>query len=1236
MSHSLVEQQDKELSRAQLQHQDESGSGIFFPLTSKLRSPAANYDVVFAFELPRSLWYDGAAVIGRPRADGRCCAQVSLALLLIELASRTTSPLFWEILVDQSVPDTAAHEHRAHPGAVRGYRLWWAAPMAHVIAASQVLAELLGGPDPTKAKRMLDGTTKIVVPGEFAVSYDRFYNEAQYVATVQAYGMGLYQGFSGGLSYQAEEQGPHAQAVGGDDEDMFFDTDAVETAPSAPATEGGVLPDAHALASFEAGRLFGQTMTENRHSTFNLRPRQAELSSYVGLRGQLDFPFPELVHAVQWNHRFSSSKDFHELVLPEFLPCRDMIADAIGSAVAMQGGNVWQDIRAMTVDQLLALFNDTADVPLVDMTSYAPIRAPRHWQMPTAATAMNTGAGAMARVYYAVERTKQYMLSIRALAREHPEVDDQKLMLDRMSQIFDTVPDAGVPATYYEVGQDHREIESLVKDNVPLGQAVKRTLYSRAAMRSESNGAPGPMDYGSVLVSQLAATTTETLGLTQIQAVPFLMIYMAMGKLAHHSCEGACLLISLEGHIALGKTKILETVASVMPQSAILLQATMSAMADCKHETAKLSLRDDIMAEAHDGKKQSELSLRSRSHSVNEANPNGSGRRVVNRTYVRNCAHLWSMNHWLPPALASRAIQVSMFDDADAAGGKSKMDLAAAPMDRVSQMAATLSMKTRIIWCYEFYQQEALGGFTINDDIFYACIAIMRKIMNDAMSLTTRLIDHCRTIAIGMMTLRVTGQWHCVMKRQLQKARPDEDLAPMRLRFYQYRSIVTAADFIRSMETITRVANKDRYVLQVAAAIRETIVMEQGDQVAADSEDPLYYLTDLPANALEIADRLTPVLKSMKGQGLVATFIRQLLAEAVNGHPVLKVAQSRSGRGGRKLLVLKSYITDGSVVTDREQTIMSALLYYWEQSWEAESGARRASVEFAEDPPTDPMIVFRNDIKNSLYKPGDDYSFDVYEGLLDQPPAALSRTLAFMQERRDDFKLRDKDGRYLNLQVANVFDPASVPLLPENSRVVEPTGIIHRRNPDLGLHKAAKEWQGVVAVRYSTLMSYKRRSALGMAQTERLHADVFTAVLAAEGATDVGDVVAIGVQQQPDAATGHPCTSVMYTGVVPEWSLQVRNPLYTREVPGAAADDDSDDDLADADCDSTPVENVVFPTNDEYRTFTAHSNLYESIERKKAIRETGSAIPRWAARSVADRCYAAHGASSPILTNPDE
>lgn len=1225
-----IEEEPAELSKNKLVSRDDA-PGIFFPLTSDITTPAANGDVFFCFEVGRSNWYDGAAKIGRPRHDRRCCVQASLFLLLSELSSRCESPTFIELLVDDAFPADETNGHRAHPGSVRGYRLWWAAPMTHVMTASQVLAELLGGPDPARTKRLVDGTTKLVVPGKHEVSCRRFYNEAQYLSAVQAYNMGLYQGYRGGLSYEAVAPGADTSAGavpahGDDEDDTFFPTGAPSQGSVASTAPDGefapVLHESHALASFEAARLFDTNMTENRHRTFGLCSEQTNLASYIPIRGQLQFPKPELVVPIIWQRSsvFSSSESLKNFLLPDLFPECSEIKQAIGDAVAAQGGDIWCHLRQLDTPALLQLFQPDAQIPLMDPTVYAPIVAPTHSLQPTAALQIGFGPTAMARAFPIVERTRSNVMEVRRMARSHSEIDATKIILDRMKQLFQSEADAGIPSTYYEVNSDRAELEAILRSDEELNRRVKKARRNTKRNNQHIRRCGGPVEFASIFMFNLADMLSK-LGVTQTQLVPIMLMVGSLGKLGEHSLKHlGRVVFSLEGHVALGKTFILQILASLLPKSLLVQESTRSQQGSNCNLTNKVIIRDDVSfvnSPDQNAQLKTELTLGVHSHTVNEQHPSGIGRVVRNHEWVRNCFHFWSSNCPMPIAVADRVIQVSMLDNADAGGGRTKMDLASAPTNANSQLANTIAMKLMIIDSFEFWQQEAVGGLTYDITMFHVCLNIMRSIMGRQMILSTRLIGHAKTLTIAFMALRLTTQWNTMLMPQILAHDAEADVDALRVEFYQVRSYATCNDFFHAVSALTLVADQRRYVYEVAAAIRDRIVVEPGGQEASDSEDALYYLTDLPTTVGDIAQGLVGMVKSMQGEGLLQTFVTKLMNTSKHGHPVLKVSGARRGGGGRKLLVLKRYIVSDKIVTPLETKVWKALYTYFEKSASASLDSRNAAIAFANEDEANPTIVFKKCVKDALFRPTHAVDCEPDTGLVQVDEADLARTIMFMQEKGNNgVQIRDDQKRYLNMHVANVFDCDDHALIPDGAVDVPKEGPIAKQNPGRQLKQCSKLLQEVLAVSYDTL---KTRAGATSADNNVLLDKVFNAAYAVEGATQVGECVAFGALSTADAQTHHPCTSGIYGGVPEGWELKLKNPRY-RGPTATSSDEDGDGDDSHHTVQSE-TDPSLFPDGLEYVTFNAESHISERIERRKALNETGRGPEDWLKRSAADMVY---------------
>lgn len=1243
----------RHLSRLKLTGQDESADTAYhFPLTSPqaFKVPAANGDVILAAEFSRTNWFPGAARVGRPRAQPRGCQQVSLFMFLCEIAARTRAFAAIETLVTATVEKTRP----LNPCSVKGYRLWVVLTAADVVAASTFAAQLFSGSDRAPAKRTSSGEHKVLVPGEYHVGYTAFYSEHRYLTAITAYTMGLYHGFAGGvISYDVSVHGASAN-VGpsggpdGADDDMsresFFD--AVIPEPNGPesVSQGGHAPalaDNHFLAPFEAARLFDAPLTANRHNdSWDLSPEQTSLDGYIHLSGQLKFPSPTNV-TVLTGAWFTDAQTLNNRVLPEFYPDAPTVARAISDSVAAIGGDVRARLRGLPMSELLALFAEDAETPFADPTAHAPIPTPAHWHTPKGGR-LGQGATALVRVFPTVERCRQHVEALWASSKSREPGTVEREIVRCMADLFETEPD-GVPETYYQVHTETVELRTMAMAKTKVGHAIRKALYSPKARARVRRDKGGRMDNGSVMYVQLAGDAVSAMGLTQDQVCPFMLIYPGLGRLGWHTATTS-FLVTLEGHVALGKTKLLEVVTDCLPNACVLHQGTMSALADLKSVTCKLSVRDDIQLAEDTGALQSALSTGVRSHSRNELHPSGFGYEVKDHIFVRAIAHLWTSNNPFKVAIKSRAIQIFMAAAKNTGGGAqslSKMDRAAAPVDKTAASAASVVNQLRMSWCFQFWMQEAVGGLVVDSSIFYATIAVVRELLGDRFTLTTRLLQHVHLCSIAHMVLRITSLWNSVV---LPTVTSDDDADPdiERIRFFAHRSIVTAPDVLRATTQISTVADKTRHRFDVVAAIRETIEMQPGGTVPVLSDDELYFVCDLQTSMAEMADRLSGMLESFKGHGIITTFLTDLMGMSEHGHPVMRIAQPRGG-GRKRVEILRTHALNPMVVAPRERLIMDALVDYWQREvdhWHSNAtGVAHTALAAVEwDEPDNPRIIFRNDVLTSLRKPGENYTFQVADSIVSESPHAMVKTMAFM-DFRADWSNTDGMGNYLVADVANVFDPTDLPLVPPTAVPCRADGIVRTvlKAPDASV-KCKKEWQHVLAVDWSTLRQYQaaRKNTRGQIDTaHRFDPDVTAAVLACEGVVQVGDTVAAGCFQQPDPVDGHPMTCERYAGVADGFSVRVKNPIGF--IPAAQATDsdayDSDTD-SEADDDSDDADNpsasplprmstretgaLLFKDGAEHITFDATSQWYNRVEEVHGTRLTGAPCPEKYRRINAD------------------
>lgn len=1318
---SAVEPEPRHVSRKKLTEQDDV-TGYHFPVTSPqaFLSPAASGDVVLVFEIARHHWFPGPSRLGRPRADPRSCTMVSFMLLLAQAASQVKAFTAIETLVADGFKD----EHPPPAEAVRGYRLWVSLSLEEAAAATTMIAQLLGGASNTRVKRTLAGETRTVVPGVFGVTYLSFYNEARLLGAIQAYTMGMYRGHaqlgltydvvamgtgrSGGDSQPPDAPGPHSELS---NDSFFAPVMAGDGAGAGGAATEPVLPESCVLASLEAARLFAHPLTANRHETWGLVPEQAALGSYCEQSGQLRFPRPKLVTVIPWGPAFADSDSLLNRVLPDVFPDVKTLARAVADSVANQGGDVWAKVKHLDMQGLLALFDPGSETPIADPTAFAPIESLRHWHIPKGACT-SQGQIALAEIFPVIERTKTFVAGSLQHGRNDPSHDAIRDVLAQTHMLFGSEPD-GVPPAYSKIRADRAELDALIAARTPAGVRATRLLYSQQGMRRVAQRAGCRMEYASVLYYQIAKAASDGYQLTQAQLCPFMLLYPGLMRMCWHTATTS-FFVTLEGDVARGKSRVLEDLAASLPESTILPQGTRSAMADCETSTCCCSIWDDAMLGKDTGALQSEISIGARSHSRNEPHPSGHGYVVKHYKYVRNRALVISTNFALNAALVSRALRVAMLDN-DAPNARSIMDLASKPRDSVKQGATSLSFKLRHCWAAEFFEQQAVAP-SMNSSIVFPVIAVMRAVLGDKFTLTTRLLEHVQLCSIANMAMRVSSLWNAVLKPACDDSVVDVD--EQRAIFYTYRAIVTAPDVLRAAAQIGSIADKRRYLFEVRAALRESIDMISGDKEPVSTECGLYYETDLPTAPPEIAERLTGMLTSFKAMGIVSTFLREIMAESINGHPVLKAVQPRGG-GRKKMVVLKPYVHDRMVVAPRDKIIMSALCEYYDRQMRGDAGTQLAAVEFDEgrrrfviktpaggrvppaqgeylcnsvldtvvdgipvagpdanvgitvtvvtgphagatgvvaeviEPNPDPWVVFPPVVNSSLARPNGNYSMEVPEALCAENAAALVRAMTFMNlSDRGHFRNVDEMGQPIVIDVATVFDPAApdMPLVPPDAEVCAPSSVTAKlTSAGTGggtLVKCRKSWQGVVKVRHSALVQHMRNEARGeSAGSGLVDEEVFAAVMACEGAAEIGEQVPIAVFQQ-QAADGDAVSSHVYGGVPEGFSIKVANPLYNppakagaparRPVDNYDSECSTDDEDDAEDIESSPVglrpagpedsatrmiEDKLFKRHAAYTEFNEHSGWYHIIETEWGKSITGKPIPARFRRSVADYAY---------------
>jgi len=292
-------------------------------------------------------------------------------------------------------------------------------------------------------------------------------------------------------------------------------------------------------------------------------------------------------------------------------------------------------------------------------------------------------------------------------------------------------------------------------------------------------------------------------------------------------------------------------------------------------------------------------------------------------------------------------------------------------------------------------------------------------------------------------------------------------------------------------------------------------------------------------------------------------------------------------------------------------------------------------------------------INSSLTRPKGNYSMEVPEALCAENPAALVRAMAFMNlSERGHFRNADEAGQQIVVDVATVFDPAApdMPFVPPDAEVCAPASVTAKltsANTAGGtLVKCRKSWQGVVMVRHSAIQQHTRNEARGeSAGSGLVDEDVFAAVMACEGAAEIGEQVPIAVFQQ-QASDGQAVSSHVYGGVPEGFAVRVANPLYNPPTKGGGGrrrqadnydsegwtdDEDDEEDIQSSPTGPRPagpedsatrmIEDALFNRHVPYMEYTEDSGWYEKIESKWGQSITGKPIPARFRRSVADYAY---------------
>lgn len=1189
-------------------------SGIFWPVTSPVcrRDPIAPFEVLLMFECPRRLWHAGPSKIGRPVADVRSCGQVRLMLVLAHLASKEKCTTVMEILRDQSFPAS----RNALPSSVRAYRLWIMASRVQIANMSSQIAQMWTdtGDRPLKRRRTSEGF-KPFLPGVYDVS-PRIYSQRMYQDLVMAYTMGTFAGFSYGITYELDEQPTaHGSEVSNDGfefADFFADGQSQPSQPSSESSSNssGVLPSSHVFAPFEATRYFDDNpiraeLLKNRYEAMNLDPRFCCLESYVRL-GQFTLPDAFNGKDLPWgSNAFVDGNALTSMLLPDYYPDVDLLSKTVADAIAFQGGDMRQSLRFKTMDELLSLFDNGS---IVDPSMFAPISAPLHWSGPMA-DAASLGETAIAKIFPAISLAQKSITEHISTVRTDDKYMIETAILERMNVLFHGDPD-GAPPIFSKVTRDLEEITATIPLKTVESKLLRKLLFSPSMTKKFLPPRSSRMDFTSMLMIQVAKMTAYGLKLTPIQQAAYNHIIWSFGRLYYLWAVPAFLAI-FEGNFMLGKTHLMDKLAASLCDSAVLQQGTRSKLSDLKNVTGQVSFMDDSVSHEDDeGAWRSATSTGIRSHSINVPTPSG-GRVVEDQLFIRNLAQVMSTNFKIGMGIATRAVRYIFADKADEGADYGKLDFITGTGNKSFEGATSKFMKCLNGWTKDFAEQHALKGLVLNTTMYHVVISVMRTILGDYFTMSERDCRHVFYGSIANMTIRVTNLWKRVLEPRLDTA-DGVFVDKERIRFYRLRSIVTGQDVWRAAQQIMWMADRSRFRRIVEGCIRDSIVMMSGNKEPVSAEDEAYFVTEL-SEKIETASRaISSKNDSLKGDGIIPSFLHEILKESVDGEPLMKIDSKT-----KKLIVLKSWILSDRIVTTRERIIMKTLHSYWTMSRNSSNPDDHiAAVEYEE--PADPWIVFNCSARASIdTNPLDSYKFEVpseYRELAKGPSGSMSmdritQTLAFMQ-LRGNFKTKEENGTdALSMSVAIVIDSTKVP----NASMFQPIrddGYISKNyDKAADLMKFKKSWQHSLAVKESLLRQYADTNSIGESCVETKMRQVFEAVIGIEGIASVGDDIVVGVP--PEKSSNEPAEVWRVRGLPDDWSLQVHNRTHVMEPP-SDDDSDSDDDedrLDDAqfyefstNCDAT--NQLAFPRGSEVCTFRK-GRLYEDIEEMHAMIQTG-------------------------------
>lgn len=1190
-----------------------------------LLSPSAHRDVAahckvhLVIDIPRDAYHVGPWPIGRPRADYPCCVQAAILDWHMTVAKLAQIRVFVEILYDQDYPNVSAGGCRVDPCAVRAYRYHFAYGDNEWVVACTKMSELLAGPDPHKCKRYLNGRHKMVVPGKYDTTASRLYSEKEYVKAVRTITAGMWHGFdANGVTYDTAATGEGADMFDLDDEDQ-----------GEIQTGGAVLPEHHVAAPFEFARVMRHALRDQIDTQWNLAPEQRGGDCYYTVANALRFPFPRLVVEIDYSSA-DNSPDYRKYVGYEYYPDVAMLRSKLRQQGRTMGANLSFSLSRMTMDELIDRMRPSASARITDPTVFDPIKVPAHWSNPGLSMAGSQSGIVMTKTFPVVEMYKRHMRRVIKNSYENELICPQTEALRLMELLWHTPPDHGVPIAFHDVFQSKMALIDDIDRDSELGRHVDIRLFDKGSMNKHTGG--HRMSFGSISTMRDAVMFTSDLRLTQVQAMAFELIHAMCAGLGKHDSEQkvgetAQAFIFVAGNIALGKTVLTEVLIACIVECVLELAGTESEMADCENMCNKLIIKDDInLANKSTEKYQSELSTGVRTHKRNRQREDSGDREIEKNLYARDGnVHVATSNTPLNAAMHSRAINVDIPDDADAAAKKSansmsKRDLMCeVDVDPMALPAAGTCMRLQNLWTWDMWKSRNIGLYTFDTSLWKVVLTVMRHIIGEEYCLDIRKLMQAKRLAVCRMLKRVSSTWQCVIKPYIERnANDDTDIDATELLFYRHYSIMSVSDAVSAIRVVENTCSDEGPLRQVACALRMQVRFERGNMcpITVDG-DSQYFETDLPPIISEMAARIGPILTSMKRPEMIGKYINKLMQDNRGNNPVIKIVNLPNKP--KCVVLLKSYFCSTTIVSQIERDVYKALMNVWQfyktnrNHEDDEFRANvRAMVAIEYEEPDDPYVVFQAQVKTAICNPCAKTWFPADELLVDIMEYAtvdLTKTVAIMGYRPDVLVHKpDEPMAPAEIEVAHQITSADVSFIPENAEPCRRDGLIVEDYPgDTQVYKTPKQWVNGIAVRMETMYHFHHEATVGVEGTTDKWMTFATAVHAIEGVVRPNERVAVGIGSLPDVNTGHPCSTFEFPGVPEDWTLKIQN----KRTKWSAGDESQ-----------MGQDNRLFSMG-SHTTFTKYSNLWDRVARahSRKVDPKCDGPPEWASREFADYAW---------------